>query len=134
MYCQPKIFKMKKLSNYIKIAFLAGILVSCGSSTAVVTPPQTNVKEIVKDAETTLVDVRIPNQFQEKTAAGAVNIPLATIQENIDFFKKQKKIVIFCNTGKQAGQAVEILRKNGVKNVYNAKTLKNVEAIKNEKL
>ena len=124
---------MKKLSNYIKIALLAGALVSCGSRTAVVIPPQTNMKEIVKDAETTLVDVRIPKQFEEKTTAGAINIPLATIEENVDFFKKQKKIVIFCNSGKQAGQAVELLRKNGVKNVYNAKTLKNVEAIKNEK-
>ncbi|MGZ5212073.1 MAG: rhodanese-like domain-containing protein [Kaistella sp.] len=62
-----------------------------------------------------------------------MNIPLAKIKDNIDFFKKQKNIVVFCNSGKQAAEAIDILKQNGVQNVYSAKTLKNVEAIQNEK-
>ena len=90
------------------------------------------VKEMVTNPEATLVDVRIPAQFAEKTAPDAINIPLAVIEENLDFFRKQKQIVIFCNSGKQAAQAVEILKKNGIQSVYDAKTLKNVTAINNE--
>ena len=92
-----------------------------------------NFKEIVKNPITTLVDVRIPEEFSEKTAKGAVNISLAKIEDNISFFKNQKTTVLFCNRGIQAEQALEILRKNGVENVYFGKSLDNVEAIKNEK-
>ena len=110
----------------------AMIMVSCGAATPVSTNVHANIKEIVRNPETTLVDVRIPEQFAEKSAASAVNIPLTTIEDNLDFFRKQKNIVVFCNSGKQATQAVEILNKNGIQNVYNGKTLKNVDAIKNE--
>ena len=110
----------------------AMIMVSCGAATPVSTNVHANIKEIVRNPETTLVDVRIPEQFAEKSAASAVNIPLTTIEANLDFFRKQKNIVVFCNSGKQATQAVEILNKNGIQNVYNGKTLKNIEAIKNE--
>ncbi|WP_051190357.1 rhodanese-like domain-containing protein [Kaistella palustris] len=124
---------MKTVKNYLKFAAIAAFAVSCTSAVPMVQSPRADMKEIVVSPETTLVDVRIPEQFNEKTAAGAINIPLAALSENIDFLKKQKQVVIFCNSGKQAGEAFEILKKNGVENVYNAKTLKNVEAIKNEK-
>lgn len=109
------------------------LLFSCAAKVPIVATNPANFKEIVNDPETTIVDVRIPEQFNEKTAKGAVNIPLAKIEDNIDFFKKQKKVVLFCNRGVQAQQALDILKKNGVENVYFGKTLNNVEAIQNEK-
>ena len=90
------------------------------------------VKEMVTNAQTTLVDVRIPEQFAAETAQGAVNIPLNKVEENLDFFRKQKQIVIFCNSGRQSGEAVEILKKNGITNVYDAKTLQNINAFLNK--
>ncbi|MGZ5273972.1 MAG: rhodanese-like domain-containing protein [Kaistella sp.] len=119
----------------VTILFAAGLIMfSCTAArTASMNNVHVNIKEVVKNPETTLVDVRIPAQFAEKTAANAVNIPLAKIKDNIDFFKKQKNIVVFCNSGKQAAEAIDILKQNGVQNVYSAKTLKNVEAIQNEK-
>ena len=120
------------LKNLVIIGAVSLGLWSC--KTAVTTPEgsRTEVKEMVTNPEATLVDVRIPAQFAEKTAPGAINIPLASIEENLDFFRKQKEIVIFCNSGKQAAQAVEILKKNGIQNVYDAKTLQNVSAINKE--
>lgn len=116
-----------------KNIFIAAVIVmiswSCKTARPVSEESRANVKEIVLSAETTLVDVRIPAQFSEKTAPAAVNIPLALIEENLDFLRKQKQIVIFCNTGRQASQAKEILKKNGIENVYDAKTLQNVTAI-----
>lgn len=121
--------------NFKNLLIVGAVILALSSCRTAVTAPQDSraeVKEMVKNPEATLVDVRIPEQFAEKTAPGAINIPLASIEENLDFFMKQKQIVIFCNSGKQAAQAVEILKKNGVQNVYDAKTLKNVTAINNE--
>lgn len=111
----------------------AMMLFSCTAAKPSTNTASSNIKEIVKNPETTLVDVRVPEQFAEKTAENAVNIPLATMQDRIGFFKKQKNIVVFCNTGKQASEAMDLLNKNGVENVYYGKTIKNVEAIQNEK-
>ena len=119
-----------------KFFLLSAIVVglwSCKTATSISEVSRAEVKEMVTNPETTLVDVRINEQFSEKTSPGAVNIPLAKIEENLDFFRNQKQVIIFCNSGKQAAQAVEILKKNGIKNVYDAKTLKNVTAIQQER-
>lgn len=119
--------------DYRKI-FAAGILLTlagCATKPAAYTARE-GVKEAVLDANATLIDVRIPEQFAAKTAPGAVNIPLKILNDSIAYFKKQEKVVIFCNSGKQAGEAMEILRRNGVQNIFDAKTLKNVEAIQME--
>ncbi|WP_265428947.1 rhodanese-like domain-containing protein [Chryseobacterium sp. YIM B08800] len=92
---------------------------------------KTNIKEVVKSSDVVLVDVRIPEQYSEATAKDAVNIPLAELQNNIENLKG-KKVVVFCNKGIQADEAVEILKKNGVE-VYDGTTWKNVKAIQEEK-
>lgn len=94
--------------------------------------PQTNIREIINSSDVTLVDVRVPEQYKEGSAKNAVNIPLAEIEKNIDFFKKQQKVVVFCNKGIQADQAMEILKKSGVENVYDGTSWKNIKAIQNE--
>ena len=119
---------MKILLSILSFAFI----ISCTSPT-VNSEERKQITEIVQSPETVLVDVRIPSQFSEKTADKAVNIPLAEIENNLDFFRKQKNIVLFCNSGNQSNQALEILKKNGITNVYNAKTLENVEALQKEK-
>ncbi len=97
-------------------------------------PPQIDLKEKTLNPETLLVDVRIAEQFKEKTAQGAINIPLAILGDSIiAYFKKQKQVVVFCNKGKQATEAYHFLKKHGVENVYFGKTLDNIQAIQNEK-
>lgn len=91
-----------------------------------------NIKTIVNDPQVTLVDVRIPEEYQESTAHNAINIPLADVENHIDFLKKQKKIVVFCNRGIQAEKAIELLKKNGLNNVYSGTNWKNVKAIQEE--
>ncbi|CEJ72003.1 rhodanese-like domain-containing protein [Chryseobacterium oranimense] len=118
----------RTISGYIFASVLA--LTACKSNhTATVLKP--NIKEVVNSADVTLVDVRIPEQYQAGTAKGAINIPLAEIQNNIDSLKG-KKVVVFCNKGIQADQAMEILKKNGVE-AYDGTTWKNVKAIQDEK-
>ncbi|MCW3169385.1 rhodanese-like domain-containing protein [Chryseobacterium sp. 09-1422] len=100
--------------------FLFGIILAaffslnaCKTAPAQQNIAKTNIIELVKDRETILVDVRIPEQYAEGTAKDAINIPLAEIQNKAESLKG-KKVVVFCNKGIQADHAVEILRKNGI--------------------
>lgn len=74
----------------------------------------------------TLVDVRIPEQFEKSPVKNAVNIPLAELEQHLPFFKSQKKVIVFCNSGKQAGQALDTLKKLGFHNIINGKTWQNI--------
>ncbi|UWX60040.1 rhodanese-like domain-containing protein [Chryseobacterium oranimense] len=118
----------KIIFGYIFALTLA--LTSC-KTTDTAAAPKPNIKEVVNSEDVTLVDVRIPEQYRAGTAKGAINIPLAEIQNNIDSLKG-KKVVVFCNKGIQADQAMEILKKNGVE-AYDGTTWKNVKAIQDEK-
>ncbi len=108
------------------------MLSSCVAKSEVSSISSQSRKEIVKTPETTLVDVRIEEQFKESPIKNAVNIPLAEIENNIDFFKNQKQTVIYCNSGRQSAAAIEILKKKGITNVIDGKSWKNIQAIQNE--
>ena len=116
-----------KIFGYILISALA--LTAC-KTTVAASHPKADIKQIVNSSDVTLVDVRIPEQYKAGTAKGAVNIPLAEIQNNIGSLKG-KKVVVFCNKGIQADQAMEILKKNGVE-AYDGTSWKNVKAIQYE--
>lgn len=117
------------LFGIILVAFF--LLNACKTTSTPQNIAKTDIIELVKDPETILVDVRIPEQYVEGTAKDAINIPLAEIQNKAESLKG-KKVVVFCNKGIQADDAVEILRKNGIE-VYDGKTLDNIKAIQNLK-
>ncbi|ASK31084.1 hypothetical protein CEY12_13630 [Chryseobacterium sp. T16E-39] len=110
----------------------SALLSACKTSTTATAQNNAlpNIKEVVNSNDVTLVDVRVPEQYKEGTAKNAINIPLADIQSNIGSLKG-KKVVVFCNKGIQADQAVQILKKNGV-DVYDGTSWKNVKAIQEE--
>lgn len=130
MYANPKHLKLMKTK--ISGLFLALVLMLSSCRTNPTTTQQTNtgIKEVVNSSDVILVDVRIPEQYTAGTAKNAVNIPLAEIQKNIETLKG-KKVVVFCNKGIQADQAMEILKKNGVE-AYDGTSWRNVKAIQDE--
>lgn len=105
-------------------------LTSCKTA-SISSVAKTDIKEVVNSSDVTLVDVRIPEQYEAGTAKGAVNIPLAELKNNTEALKG-KKVVVFCNKGIQADQAMEILKKSGVE-AYDGTSWKNVKAIQDEK-
>lgn len=106
------------------------ILNSCKTRSSA-TLPDKNIKDVVNSPNVVLVDVRVAEQYEEGSAKNAINIPLAELSENIQSLK-EKKVVVFCNKGIQADQAMEILKKEGIE-VYDGTTWKNVKAIQDEK-
>lgn len=87
-----------------------------------------SLPEIINDKNTVLVDVRTPEEFEEKTANNAINIPINEMENNWQQLKGKKNIVVFCKSGKRAGKAEEFLKSHGLK-VYNAKTMDDVRAL-----
>ncbi len=78
-----------------------------------------------------LVDVRTPGEFAGGSVKGAVNIPLNTLQSNLNKFKNRKAVVVFCASGMRSSQARAILTRNGIQNVWNGGPWHKVNRLKN---
>ncbi len=65
-----------------------------------------------------LVDVRMPEAFEEDHLPEAINIPLNAIRNNLDSFPHDKKVVLYCNRGYGAYTAACILEERGFDNIY----------------
>ena len=74
----------------------------------------------------TVIDVRVADQYNAGHIKDAINIPLETIEKDIEskVTKKDAKIIVYCNTGNRSGQALEKLKKLGYTNVSNAQGVK----------
>ena len=69
----------------------------------------------------TVIDVRTPEEFSEGHYPNAINIPLDSVAQRINEFKEMPKpIVAYCRTGNRSGNAVAILKQNGINDAINA--------------
>ena len=65
-----------------------------------------------------LIDVRTPQEFASGNYKNSINIPLNTIEQNLEKIKLyNKKIILVCASGMRSGQANEILNRNGIDSV-----------------
>lgn len=85
-----------------------------------------NLNEFLKNGAF-LVDVRTPGEFKSGSVKGAVNIPLAELQQELKRFKGKKNIVLFCRSGSRSGYAKRILIQNGITDVANGGSVGNVK-------
>ena len=65
-----------------------------------------------------LVDVRSKEEFANETIDGALHIFTPELREKFGNLPKDKKIILFCNTGFQSYVASRILVQRGFENVY----------------
>ena len=79
-----------------------------------------NIKEILKNEDVTVVDVRNNWEYDEEHVNNAVNIPLNEIPARIDEIRKLNgPVILYCRSGNRSGAAVHILKQAGITNVYN---------------
>ena len=130
MFAKVKQYNIVNLRSFLLVLISAFLITSC-SSQQNSRDQGTELKNVATISEATLVDVRVPEEFSGSPVKNAVNIPLAEIEHNLDFFRKQKQTVLFCNKGKQANEAYQKLRKNGIKNIQKAPTWKEALAMQN---
>lgn len=76
-----------------------------------------NAKSLLQQGAT-LVDVRSPNEFSKDPIAGAINLPLEELHQNLDAFKS-KACLLFCNSGTRSHIAAEKLKNEGIGEIFN---------------
>ena len=57
-----------------------------------------------------LIDVREPREFAAGTFKGAINMPVNTLEKNLDKLPTGKPIVFFCGAGGRSGEAHDMVK------------------------
>ena len=101
---------MKKFVLVLSILLLVS---GCGNVTSnAKVSKEEALEQIVSENNYVVVDVRTREEYLESHVVGAVNIPYDTIDENVNL-DKDKKILVYCRSGKRSSIAYETLKKIG---------------------
>ena len=67
-----------------------------------------------------LIDVREPAEMATGTFKGAINMPVSTLEKNIDKLPTDKPIIFFCGAGARSGEAHDMVKlyKPEIKTVF----------------
>jgi len=77
-------------------------------------------KMMESDKNVVIVDVRTQEEYDRKHVLGAICVPIEDIREGKleKLPDKNKKLMLYCWTGRRSEDAAAILAKQGYKNVY----------------
>jgi 3-mercaptopyruvate sulfurtransferase SseA len=69
-------------------------------------------ERIYREAPATvhLVDVREPSEFAAGTFKGAINMPVNTLEKNLEKLPTGKPILFFCGAGGRSGEAYDMVK------------------------
>jgi rhodanese-related sulfurtransferase len=73
------------------------------------------LKKLIAAGQVMLIHVDPPQNYEKETIAGAVNIPLAELQERLKAIPKDTVLVFVCNRGPRSSQAAKIAEEAGFK-------------------
>lgn len=77
-------------------------------------------KELIeKGNEVFILDVRTREEYNEFHIKGANLIPIQELEQNISRIPKDKKVIVHCAKGKRSAKACEVLKNEGLKELYN---------------
>lgn len=80
------------------------------------------LKEIIKERDKQLVDVRTPNEYKSHHISGFTNIPLNELRERAEKqLSKDQEVIVICQSGMRSQQASKVLKKLGYQHVTNVK-------------
>ncbi len=79
----------------------------------------------LRDAGSTVVDVREPFEWDAGHVAGALHIPLAELPTRMatDLPDRSSPLLLYCRSGARSGRAAEFLVANGYADVVNLNAL-----------
>jgi len=84
-------------------------------------------KEIIDSNDTAiLLDVRNPDEYEERHIESSLNIPVSELGERLsELPDKETVIIVFCRAGRRSAMAYDILSSNGYTNVLDMQTIDN---------
>ena len=123
--------------KYPFILFFFLFVSACAPADNTATSQQVAVERISPEAflaqyepEAVVLDVRTPEEFNGGHLASAVNIDFraADFRDQVSGLDRDKTYYLYCRSGNRSGQASEIMRDMGFKNLYNIGGLADLQA------
>lgn len=74
------------------------------------------LKNLLKNPQTLLVDVRSPSEYRSGHIPNAINIPLQTLTQNLAEITRDRPVVLYCSTGYRSAMGVMTLHLLGYEN------------------
>jgi len=117
--------QLRRVGHDRVIGFLdGGIYEWAKAGLPVDTVPQISVQQLQTQMQNreqfTLLDVRMPREFETGHIEGAVNIAMPEVRTRYSELDAGKPvIVVICNTGHRSSMATSLLRQRGIKHVLN---------------
>jgi len=59
------------------------------------------------------IDVRLPQEHQERSIPGSINIPLPILRTKLDRLDGKRTYIVYCDTGRRSSTATYLLTQNG---------------------
>lgn len=82
---------------------------------------QITAKELDLKKGIVMLDVRTNREFDHGHIPGAIHVPLTEIGTRVKKLKKDKEVVVYCQSGSRSIWAIKRLIGMGYKNLYNLK-------------
>jgi rhodanese-related sulfurtransferase len=74
---------------------------------------------VIIDRGGVVIDVRESDEYHEGHVPGAVSIPLGSVTDSVEAFRKTVPVYVICASGGRSMRACEFLHNSGVTNVVN---------------
>lgn len=109
-----KIKPLKKIFLFVALLFSVGLFAQV-NNLSITEVPETLWEEGV------LIDVRTPGEWEEGYVPGAtlINFYDEDFVEKVSRFSKDKKVLLYCRSGRRSAEAAALLDSLGYKEVYN---------------
>ncbi len=74
---------------------------------------------VIIDRGGVVIDVRESDEYHEGHVPGALSIPLGSVPDSVEAFRKTVPVYVICASGGRSMRACEFLHNSGVTNVVN---------------
>ncbi len=100
------------------VVLLPSVFAQRNPMVQVITPQTYTTAFLDADRDHFLLDVRRPDEFAGGHIAGAANISVETLANNLSRIPKDMPIVVYCRSGNRSAQAANILAEAGYTEIY----------------
>lgn len=79
------------------------------------------LKGMLKDKSKQFIDVRTPGEYSGRNIKQFKNMPLNTLNSQLNNIDKSKEVIVICQSGMRSARAASMLKKSGCEKVTNVK-------------
>ncbi|HEX9825202.1 MAG TPA: HesA/MoeB/ThiF family protein [Flavobacteriaceae bacterium] len=83
--------------------------------------PEKSFEDVLKIENIQYIDVRELHEHPQLELKNCIQIPLGSLEQNLDQIDSNKTVVLFCQSGMRSKHAVELLAKHNISNCFSLK-------------